>query len=124
MSEADHSYRPEPLAELWAFGSPRGRWLGNTDEGYVGAFPVRLDAEAIKGNLDEPDATGPHLVGVDPRWRDVALELLSAAENALHVLTPARPKMDGLDRTRMWLREAIDKAKVLARPTRRAARGR
>jgi hypothetical protein len=34
-------------------------------------------------------------------------ELLAAAKNALHVLTPAQPKMDGLDRTRMWLTEAI-----------------
>jgi hypothetical protein len=34
-------------------------------------------------------------------------KLLEAAENALHVLTPAHPEMDGLDRTRMWLREAI-----------------
>jgi hypothetical protein len=44
------------------------------------------------------------------RLKAIIAELVAAGENALHVLTPARPVMDGLDRTRMYLREAIAKA--------------
>jgi hypothetical protein len=46
------------------------------------------------------------------RLRAIIVELAEAAENALHVLTPHRPAMDGLDHTRMWLREAIRKARA------------
>jgi hypothetical protein len=44
------------------------------------------------------------------RLKAIIAELVAASENALHVLTPVRPVMDGLDRTRMYLREAIAKA--------------
>jgi hypothetical protein len=50
------------------------------------------------------------------RLRAIIAELVEAGENALHVLTPARPVMDGLDRTRMYLREAIAKAKAPMSP--------
>jgi hypothetical protein len=44
------------------------------------------------------------------RLKAIIAELVAASENALHVLTPVRPVMDGLDRTRMYLREAIARA--------------
>lgn len=44
-------------------------------------------------------------------------DLLSACKEALHVLTPAqKAPMDGLDRHRMWLRQAIAGATGEARP--------
>jgi hypothetical protein len=58
-----------------------------------------------------PDPLIDAEVEVD-RLKAIIAELVAAGENALHVLTPVRPVMDGLDRTRMYLREAIAKAKA------------
>jgi hypothetical protein len=65
--------------------------------------------------LEETRAMEDHGYGIvhkaeNGRLKAIIAELVAASENALHVLTPARPVMDGLDRTRMYLREAIAKA--------------
>ena len=48
------------------------------------------------------------------KWQEtqeINAELLAACKEALHQFTPVQKvPMDGLDRTRMWLRTAIAKA--------------
>jgi hypothetical protein len=66
--------------------------------------------EAVEWFLENAEAIR-EMIDRAGRLKAIIAELVAAGENALHVLTPARPVMDGLDRTRMYLREAIAKAK-------------
>lgn len=72
-----------------------------------------LGAET-KSNIENVKAARAH--AVPETLANAALilaapDLLRAYKEALHQLTPARPvPIDGLDRTRMWLRDAIAKA--------------
>jgi hypothetical protein len=90
-----------------------------------GPLSVYVSDEAISIVKDEPDdlilARMTVYASDDPDLNDevqmanarlfaAAPDLLDACKEALHVLTPARSRMDGLDRQRQWLQEAIAKA--------------